>query len=564
MERIEKYESRPTTPAIMNALLMMVLSCIIGLAVTTLLMPPTAWRMDVAVPVSGYDLWTIFRSAGLSVALFSDDLWRELGPRLTGCGIAVLASGWVAYRMRRRATPIVDNREHYAGDQLLRGKAAIATASTVAARETHRGDRSIAIAPNFKLAREREARNTLVLGAIGSGKTRIVLYIIQSLLDRLLRDRKGDHALFVHDTTGEILDGFPLPSDSFAALHPHRPGGYAWHMGADLVEDADCETAADQAVAQTGDAIWGKGGSILYAGCMIVTKAENGSAWGAPELYKMCLRDPIELKNACEQIYPEAAKLIEIDKNGEISKTTISFLLTFRASVLRVLRPLAQAWANVPAERQFSFSAWVTSSNQNQPKVVVVQRSGRHPQMSASWIGMVMDAITSAIGDPQFSNSRTRSRCFVLDEAPALGALRRWPELLDTGRNKGAATFAAIQDVAQFRRIYRDAADSIFQRFATKVICAQTYGKETAALVENEIGKREIREAETTETVERGPAGRSETVSTTKRPKEVLIARPEHLVLRLGIINRRVRALVVGLGDILEIEWPIQAWRKRR
>ena len=127
-----------------------------------------------------------------------------------------------------------------------------------------------------------------------------------------------------------------------------------------------------------------------------------------------------------------------------------------------------------------------------------------------------------------------------------------------------AATFAAIQDVAQFRRIYRDAADSIFQRFATKVICAQTYGKETIALVENEIGKREIREAETTTTVERGPAGRSETVSITKRPKDVLIVRPEHLVLRLGIVNRRVRALVVGLGNILEVEWPIKTWRKHR
>ncbi|MBX9845781.1 MAG: type IV secretion system DNA-binding domain-containing protein [Xanthobacteraceae bacterium] len=335
-------------------------------------------------------------------------------------------------------------------------------------------------------------------------------------------------------------------------------------MGADLVDDSDCEAAADQAVDQTGERIWGKTGATLYAGCMISTKGECDTAWGAPELYRTCLLDPLSLKDLYERYYPEAARLIEIDKNGDISKTSISFLLTFRGSVLRTLRPLAHAWADVPPERQFSFSAWVTGDRPNQPRIVIVQRSGRHPEMSAAWIGMVMDTITNVVGDPQFSNSRTRTRSFILDEAPALGALRRWAELLDTGRNKGAATYAAIQDVAQFRRLYREAADSIFQRFATKIICAQTYGPETKALAENEIGKREVLEKETTTTVDRGSSGRSESVSVNKRPKEVLIVRPEHLVLRLGIFNRRVKALLVGLGDVLELEWPITTWRKRR
>lgn len=564
MERIEGYESRPVTPAIGNALLTMALSCVIGLTITTFLSPPTAWRMNLAVPVDGFQLWTALLSQGLVTALFSDDLWRELGPRLYGCGIGMLASGLAGYLIKRRATPIVDNRKHYAGDQLLRRSAAIRTAKAVATQERQRGERSMAFAPKIKLARAREVRNVLVRGAIGSGKTRIILYWIGTILERLLQDPKGDHALFVHDTTGEILDGFPLPDDDFAALHPHRRGGYAWRMGADLREDSDCETAADQAVSPTGEAIWGKGGSTLYAGCMIVTKAQNGTAWGAPELYMMCLSDPLDLKRDCEQYYPEAAKLIEVDKNGELSKTTISFLLTFRASVLRVLRPLALAWKDVPPERQFSFLDWVTGANPRQPKVVIVQRSGRHPEMSASWIGMVMDVITGAVGDPQFSNSLTRTRSFVLDEVPALGMLRRWSELLDTGRNKGVVTIAAIQDVAQFRRLYGDAAASILQRFLTNVICAQAYGPETVALANDEIGKREILEKETTKTVERGPNGKSETVSITWRPKEVAIVRPEHLVLRLGIFNRRVRALVLGFGDVLEIEWPITTWRKRR
>src|SRR5207244_13178603 len=64
----------------------------------------------------------------------------------------------------------------------------------------------------------------------------------------------------------------------------------------------------------------------------------------------------------------------------------------------------------------------------------------------------------------------------ALPISPALGRLRRWPELLDVARNKGASTIAAIQDIAQFKRIYEDAAPSIFQRFRTKIVCAQTQG----------------------------------------------------------------------------------------
>lgn len=564
MERIEAYEYRPATPAIMHAFMMTMLAGALCVGIDFFVLPPTAWQMDMNVPVNGLNLWSMIRSEGMQVALSQHDLWRELLPRCAACVMSVCGAALIAYRARMCITPIVDGRKHYAGNQLLRGKSALAEINGTDKRERRKKECSIMIAPGAWLARMREVRNILICGAVGSGKTRLILFLIQQLLSRLSYDPTGDHAIFIHDTTGEIYEGLPLPDTDFAALHPHRPGGYAWQMGADLIEDSDCETAANQAIASTDQAIWGTGGATLYAGCMIVAKAENGAAWGASELYDVCLRDPVQLRQQFEQYYPAAAKLIEIDSNGELSKTTIGFLLTFRASILRSLRPLAHAWRNIPSERQFSFAAWVQGTKPEQPRVVVVQRSGRHPDISASWIGMVMETITTAVGDPQFQNSRTRSSCFVLDEAPALGRLRRWDELLDVGRNKGISTFAAIQDMAQFKRIYRDHADSIFQRFATKIICAQTHGPEAQALAEKEIGTREIVDRDITIMAERGPAGKTERTTTDNRRREVLIVRPEHLALRLGIFDGRVRALVTGFGNILELEWPMTTWKKRR
>lgn len=566
---LAKYETRPATPAFFNGLVMALVSCVLAICVSFFMLPPTAWHLDNDVAVGGMELWNAVRASILSERSFGDDLPRELIPRLVGCALAMLVSAVCGFVIRRRVTPIVDTREHYDGLQLLRGKAALAAGNERADEEGEDDDRTIQLAPGLRIARRRELRNVLLLGAIGSGKTRIILYLLDQLIARLTMYRNGDHAMFVHDTTGEILDGFPLPARQFAAINPDRAGTWAWWMGADLRDDRDCETAADQAVLQTGEAIWGKGGSTMYAGCMILCKAERGTAWGAPLLYDVCLRDPKILKDQFEQHYPPAAKLIEYDgATGDLSRTSLSFLLTFRASVLRVLRPLAMAWDAIPPARQFSFTQWVFGPTEGrrprQPRIVIVQRSGRHPDMSAAWIGMVMDVITGAVGDPAFVISQRRTRSFVIDEAPALGHLKRWPELLDTGRNKGVSTIAAVQDVAQFKRIYGDAAESMLQRFATKIVGAQTHGAETVELAERTIGKREVVEKEFSRTTEQGSTGNTERVAMTPRIREVLIVRPEHLVQRLGLCNRRIKALIVGLGDILEVQWPITSWPRRR
>lgn len=84
-------------------------------------------------------------------------------PRLIAWDLGMLISGWIAYRLQLAVTPIVDNREHYVGDRLVRSKVAVAAANRLAARKARRGEWSIDIAPNIKLSREREVRNVLLL-----------------------------------------------------------------------------------------------------------------------------------------------------------------------------------------------------------------------------------------------------------------------------------------------------------------------------------------------------------------------------------------------------------------
>ncbi|RDE07804.1 hypothetical protein DVH29_14845 [Pelagibacterium lacus] len=288
---------------------------------------------------------------------------------------------------------------------------------------------------------------------------------------------------------------------------------------------------------------------------MVLCHAEY-KHWSAPELYDMLLRDPMVLKRAWEERYPPAALLIEIDATtGELSKTTASFLLTWRANVLRTLRPLAEAWADLPPQKQFSFARWL-HGKPGQPKIVVLQRDGRHPDISAGWISMAIDAIAGHVGDPALPVSQSRIRSFVLDEAPTLGQLERWPEILDTGRNKGLSTIAVSQDLEQWQTTYQRASKSILQRFRLKIICEQTPGPDAKEIAEEWIGKRKTQDWKLAKTTN----GRAEPPPVEDGP----IVPHEHLSDRLGVADEKVYALLVGLKRIYMLEWPMTVWTKRR
>lgn len=77
--------------------------------------------------------------------------------------------------------------------------------------------------------------------------------------------------------------------------------------------------------------MWGAGASIFLAAAQVKCQYEHSKSWGIAEFYGNLLEDPIALKPLYEKIYPVAASLIEIDPaTGALSKTTVSFLLTFR------------------------------------------------------------------------------------------------------------------------------------------------------------------------------------------------------------------------------------------
>jgi hypothetical protein len=559
-----RYESRPTTPAF-GALLLMALVAVICSAAIAALAPARMWSPaeEASHLVFGFQkvlaAWPDLDGDFSPIAVLRDSLKLRLSAIIASAIVGAIIGFVFVYS----ATPLVDRREHYDGQELLVGELATATAAKEMKNVVARGEKPIDLAEGVPFPRAWRVLNLLIIGAIGSGKTRIILWLIEQLVGRITGNGAADEALLICDTTGEIFAGLPLENREFAAMHPHRPGGYGWAMGRDLTTTEDIEEAADQGIQSTDEAMWGKGASAISAGCMLTAQAKGGSNWGMPEYYAAAMLSPQAMKSSFERCYPFAAGLIEFDAAGELSKTSVSMLLTFRASVLRTLRPLAEAWRDLAPERLISFREWVDQSNPRQPKTLVLQRSGRLPVMSALWVGMAFDLIAGHVSDDAFPVSQTRTRSLVLDELPTLGNLKKLPQLLDTGRNKGVCAIAAVQDLNQLQ-VYGKSEKSVKGRFRLKLFGAQTPGPELKEIAEKEIGMRRVVDRTFLKTVTRGAQGRSEQVAENERIDDVPIVSEHYFAHRLGVYGKRVRAVLVGLEEFVQLEWPMRVWPRQR
>lgn len=590
--KLAKYERRSTLEAtritIAVSILVGAIACIVALEIV----PLVIWVDDHAQFVTAASLaqaWQHHLEIAFKAVLRSDDvfatmsttfvasfvataewIWNgavmmALGRTIALVLMAVVTAASISYAMMISNALVVDTREHVDGMRLLQGKEGLGHLRAITGKESGKQPAGLEIAPDIPLAKLREIRGTLILGAIGSGKTRILLYILDRILDAIKTKPDRRIRLLVHDTTGELLDGLPLEDNQFAALHGARPGGWAWALGRDVLTASDAESVADAMAPKTSD-MWGAGASIFLAAAQIKCQHEHNTSWGIAEFYDNLLEDPITLKPLYEKIYPVAASLIEIDPvTGALSKTTVSFLLTFRAAVLRYLRPLAENWRGIPGERQFSFIEWLEGSNPAYPAVVVLQRAGKYPQMSAAWIGAVVDTIAGHVNDASFPNSQDRRVFLALEELATLGKLMNLSTLLDTGRNKGIGVFASVQEPEQLTIHYgNEEAKTILKRFRTKIICQQVLDADTDEFSMAHIGKRTVIETTETKSTTTVKGVTTTTFAHNKANKDVPSIRGERLAYDLGVFGSRVRAIIAGMEDPVEVEWPLTIWPRRR
>ncbi|BEV46095.1 type IV secretory system conjugative DNA transfer family protein [Afipia carboxidovorans] len=558
-----EYEIRSKAPAVFCTLLFGMLFACIASGILLGALPWAGWRQDMPVTLTGLEILR-FAAWRWDSILWAIDVHNLQYPLLArGAAIAVgslgagVSAGWIAWN----ATPFVDTRRHYEGIRRLKGKAAVAAANHAMEKEIADSGRAYEFAPGVWFSQLRSLVNVLIIGAPGSGKTRIVLFLIEQILDGFGSLRNKSQGLLAHDTTGEIRRGFPRDHSHIASVGLEGKDVWAWAIGEDVLTADDADEVARRLLgerhgAKHSNSVFDAGGSTILAGCIVICQKTHGRKWGAQELLEIVSLDAARLRAKLVEVDSPAAALLDMDEDGRsLSKTSASFMLTYRAHVLRVLEPLARHWRDVSPNRHFSFVSWMNGDHK-QPRIVLLQRSARLSELSAAWIGAAIDLIAAYATDAAFNPDKKRRLHLVLDEFHQLGPLGRFQELLDVGRNKNVSVIATLQDLNQLRLNYNEAgAKNMIERFATVIIGKMRQGEASTNVSEQLIGKRTILDRPDKSQV-------PDATSTQKR--EVPLVRPEQLSQELGVFDHKVHALVTGFGDVLELNWPVTVWPERQ
>lgn len=573
----QPHEKRPLTPAVMATLTSLAVALAMSILLHFWILPP--WGMMDGKPLRADLMWMAqWAARNASLGRSSNPEWIVLNAlhatwqdfdiyfhiqdqvrqRLTVVALAGALSMPLTFMTVFSSTRVLDTRKHHAGRRFFFGEAGLASAAAQFAKEIAQYGRGLLLAPGLPISRMRELRNILIIGAPNSGKTRIILYLIEQLLGRFATAPDTTRIL-IHDTTGEIHAGVPLPDTGFAAIGLRGTGIWSWAIGRDIRSPIDAMSFSQRLIrSHSGSAsgenkVFDDGGVVCMTGCVLLAHHRHKWDWSAAELLAIALLDPLELREAFLRVYPPAASLLLVDpESGALSRTSASFMLTFQAHVLGILSILAQAWSKVPKERRFSFVDWL-NGKKGQPGIVILRRSARHARISATWIGAVIDLVAAHSCDDAYNRNRKMRIHFVLDEIYQLGAeiIDGFQQVLDVGRNKNISTIAAYQDLNQARIVGGDHRARAFEgRFATKIFGQMPQGAE-AQEASRFIGTRTILNA----LPKPGEA----------LPKEVVPVLDADIIEDdFGPQDDEIRAAILGAGDVIEATWPIRVWQPRR
>lgn len=475
---------------------------------------------------------------------------------LLRCGLVMLATivaTWVAFDRIFAATPPSDRLLHVRGRRLRQDAAAHKSLRHHLGGIGTPDPDSLWLLPHVQLPPAAESYNILAIGTQGAGKSGLLRAWLEQLIAR------GDRVV-VHDVKGDMTAG--LPADRFILVAPHDARSAAWDIARDIGDRAAALEFATRSIkAAKADSMWADGARALWADAIVSLARKHGRAWTLRHLYDLLTSSPDVFKAALVESGAASSELITFDESGGVQRTSMSLLITLWVAALTTLKPLVDAWDDVPASRRFSLTGWLSEGNSLPP--IVVQKSAEYPELSSLVSGLLVERLAALVLAPGRPRNPPRKIALILDELAELGELRRLPNLLSVGREVGVMTIAAIQDLGQLVETYGETtARTLEARFGIKVIGRLSAGDTAERISKILIGDRVV------EWHESRSSGTKGEKSLEKRRETHPVFPPERMETELGVRKVRgqtlIRCLVLGLGDPALLDVPFTSWPDRR
>jgi hypothetical protein len=541
---------RSLDPAIASGIIVALPTLAASLPALLLLTPP--YLPGYAYRVAARDLWTELFIHG---SIIVEVLFR-FGLALTCAGAAAGLAGFLCWRR----TPLSDCAVSFPHDDEPK-----LYYDEYARREIDRSltgefgqDRSggLWLVPGVRLPREIETQFLLVVGDKGSGKSNILRALASQAIAR------GDRVL-LHCVKGDVTRSFTRTEA--VLIGAHHAEGWAWDAAADLRGRAAYMDLAEAVIpASESSAFWAQAARAVFVDVLDDLAAERGKAgWTFMDLARRLIDDPQAIKARIAHIDLGSGALIEEGEDG-ITNTTFGVMATLWAGVLNGLRPLALAWADMPADRRFSVRAWLRGKG---PRIVIIQTAPEFEQLSTMVSAMVLGRVTAGLSDPSLPVDPKRRVVLVLDELKAMGRIPRLEDALAVGREKGLVAIGALQSLTQLREVYGSDRGQIIQDLFRMRIFSRLAAGASADLASTLIGERTMVWREANKDPDKKGLYRFERAT---RPVISSATLQNQLGVRLvgtdpeNPEHKKLRAVVTGIKDVQVLDWPLTIWRRRR
>lgn len=320
----------------------------------------------------------------------------------------------------------------------------------------------------YFLPSELETRSTILFGEPGSGKTQIILNMLNSIIER--PDR-----VIALDAGGDLFKKIGRKSDLL--LSPVYEGGQDWSPFSEIRQQTDCNLIAGAFVPiGSGESkSWNMYARNLLI--LILKKCcDTGRTTNRDLMYFVSIASKDELVVLAKGTTTQ--RLFE-DGNEKMLGSVQSILAQY-LSPFEILNPDAD-------QNSFSLRQWMEGEAKNSWLWLPYDdvSAAATASLRAAWIDILVRESLNLVPNPD------RRIWFVLDELASNGKIEILSQAISRGRKYGLSLLLGVQNVSQLYSLYgRDEATSILGSTGNTVIL-RTPDPETSEYLSRMIGQSE-------------------------------------------------------------------------
>jgi len=370
------------------------------------------------------------------------------------------------------------------------------------------GGGNIAIGTDVKMAKNIETQHLIGFGRSGSGKTTIMLQIIEA------QQKRDAKAVILDSIKGDYMSRFYDPSRDLI-FNPLDERHVGWSIMRELRTYMDVDAIAQSLIPQSHneDAFWHNAARAVFSGCLHNLNLEGEKRNKA--IWDFLQQDGAQVTASLKKTKQPGWKYIE-DASSKQAGSVFATLQQF-------VHPFEYMQQS---DGDFTIDSWL-----NDPKggFIFVTSYADIQDTLRSVLSLFIDLVGRRL--LSMPDDKERRVFFDIDE---LGSLQRLPSLiplLTLSRSKGGACVLFNQEVSSLDRIYtKDHRATIVNNCGSKIIM-NVKDPLTAEFCSQAIGQAEVEEIQVTNTV--GPSEVREAISFSRSRQIKSLVMPSAIMYEL-------------------------------